>query len=125
MTECAKSGEPLIRTMVPSEEEEAAEGYEFEPPYPFVKALVGDPPEHVKAYDVRRTALIDLTVQSLSHTNILHSCGDFTMRSVSCENPIWTTGKARLAARGQDGLSMLLYPLLWHTPRFLMGSIRI
>lgn len=51
-TECAKSGEPLIRTMVPSEEEEAAEGYEFEPPYPFVKALVGDPPEHVKAYEV-------------------------------------------------------------------------
>lgn len=50
--ECAKSGEPLIRTMAPSEEEEVAEGYEFEPPYPFVKALVGEP-EHYLAYDVR------------------------------------------------------------------------
>ena len=38
--------------MVPSEEEEVAEGYAFEPPHPFVKALVGDP-EHHLAYDVR------------------------------------------------------------------------
>ncbi|KAH9479411.1 Acetamidase [Psilocybe cubensis] len=52
MTECEKSGEPLIRTMVPSEDEEAAVGYEFEPPYPFVKALVGDSPEHLKAYEL-------------------------------------------------------------------------
>lgn len=51
-TECEKSGEPLIQTMVPSEEEEAAEGYEFEAPYPFVKALVGDPPIHMSAYEV-------------------------------------------------------------------------
>ncbi|KDR80683.1 hypothetical protein GALMADRAFT_60825 [Galerina marginata CBS 339.88] len=41
-TECAKSGEPLIETMVPSVEEETAEGYEFEPPHPFVKTLVGE-----------------------------------------------------------------------------------
>lgn len=38
--------------MVPSQEEEVAEGYQFEPPYPFVKALVGDNPEHHLAYDV-------------------------------------------------------------------------
>jgi hypothetical protein len=38
--------------MVPSHEEEVAGGYEFEPPYPFVKALVGDDPEHLSAYDV-------------------------------------------------------------------------
>ncbi|KJA17602.1 hypothetical protein HYPSUDRAFT_46228 [Hypholoma sublateritium FD-334 SS-4] len=50
-TECAKSGEPLIRTMAPSEEEEVAEGYAFEPPAPFVKALVGAPAHH-RAYDL-------------------------------------------------------------------------
>ncbi|KAF8196067.1 general amidase, partial [Pholiota molesta] len=54
LTECAKSGEPLIRSMVPSHEEEVAEGYEFEPPYPFVKVLVGDDPEHLNAYDLWR-----------------------------------------------------------------------
>ncbi|KAF9563083.1 amidase [Agrocybe pediades] len=53
-TECAKSGEPLITTMVPTKEEEVAEGYEYEPQYPFVKTLVGDPPEHRNAYELWR-----------------------------------------------------------------------
>jgi len=37
--------------MVPSEEEEVGEGYEYQAPYPYVKKLVGDPPEHRKAYE--------------------------------------------------------------------------
>ncbi|KAF8156034.1 general amidase [Crassisporium funariophilum] len=51
-TQCAISGEPLIQTMVPAEDEDEAQGYEFEAPYPYVKALVGDPPEHRRAYDL-------------------------------------------------------------------------
>ncbi|KAF9479766.1 amidase [Pholiota conissans] len=53
-TDCAKSGEPLIQSMVPSLEEEVAEGYKFEPPHPFVKKLVGDNPAHLRAYDLWR-----------------------------------------------------------------------
>ncbi|KAF8812123.1 amidase [Phlegmacium glaucopus] len=48
-TECAISGEPLIQSMVPTNDE--AESHEFEAPIPFVKVLVGDP-EHRKAYDL-------------------------------------------------------------------------
>jgi len=40
--------------MVPTPQEEAAEGYEFEPQYPYVKSLVGDPPEHKNAYELWR-----------------------------------------------------------------------
>ncbi|KAF5311010.1 hypothetical protein D9619_007734 [Psilocybe cf. subviscida] len=51
-TECAKSGEPLITTMVPSAEEEVAKGYTHEPPWPFVKDLVGHPPHHRNVYEL-------------------------------------------------------------------------
>ncbi|KAF8906245.1 amidase signature domain-containing protein [Gymnopilus junonius] len=51
-TECAKSGEPLIKTMVPSHSEEVAAGYEFEPPMSLVKTFLGDPAEHISTYDL-------------------------------------------------------------------------
>ncbi|PPQ76253.1 hypothetical protein CVT26_008288 [Gymnopilus dilepis] len=50
--ECAKSGEPLIKSMVPSHDEEVAAGYEYEPPMSMVKTFLGDPPEHVSAYEL-------------------------------------------------------------------------
>jgi amidase len=50
--ECGKSGEPLITTMVPSEEEGLPNLYEFEMPPPFFKHFVGDPPKHINAYEV-------------------------------------------------------------------------
>ncbi|KAF9528397.1 general amidase [Crepidotus variabilis] len=53
LTECAKSGEPLITTMVPSEEEDIAEGYEYHAPTPYVKMLVGEPKHH-EAYELWR-----------------------------------------------------------------------
>jgi hypothetical protein len=52
-TQCAISGEPLIQSMEPTNEEEA-QGYEFEAPLPLVKLLVGDL-QHRKVYDVRVT----------------------------------------------------------------------
>ena len=39
--------------MVPSHDEEVAAGYEYEPPMSMVKTFLGDPPEHVSAYEVR------------------------------------------------------------------------
>ncbi|PPR01516.1 hypothetical protein CVT24_001886 [Panaeolus cyanescens] len=51
-SECAKTGEPLITTMAPSEEELEAKTYEFSPPYPYAKHLVGDPPKHLSAYEL-------------------------------------------------------------------------
>ncbi|KAJ3501673.1 hypothetical protein NLJ89_g9232 [Agrocybe chaxingu] len=52
LSECAKSGEPLITTMVPSEEEEASEGYAYEPPYMLCRDLAGHPPVHRNAYEL-------------------------------------------------------------------------
>lgn len=37
--------------MIPLDFDEP-QGYEYEAPLPLVKTLVGDPPEHLNAYDV-------------------------------------------------------------------------
>ncbi|KAF8996912.1 amidase signature domain-containing protein [Cyathus striatus] len=50
-TQCARSGEPLITTMIPAKEEGVHE-YEHPPHKPFVKHLVGDPPEHRSTYEL-------------------------------------------------------------------------
>lgn len=62
-TECAISGEPLIQSMVPIDEEE--QGYEFEVPTPLVKVLVGDL-KHRKVYDVSHlSSFLQLTLDHL------------------------------------------------------------
>lgn len=38
--------------MVPSEEEEVAEGYEHQPPFPLGRQIVGEPKHH-ETYEVR------------------------------------------------------------------------
>lgn len=59
--------------MVPSHEEEVAEGYEFEPPYPFVKVLVGDDPEHLSAYDVSEVYNVSFPFASVVTDNFISS----------------------------------------------------
>jgi hypothetical protein len=110
--------------MVPSHEEEVAEGYEFEPPYPFVKVLVGEDPEHLNAYDVSElyTVSFSFPVSFLTFLFLhIRSSGDSTKKNASCENPIWTTGRRPPARPGQGVLSTLLYRPQWHTQRSHMA----
>lgn len=88
--------------MVPSAEEEVAKGYTHEPPWPFVKDLVGHPPHHRNAYEVGgRPCDCDFLVADFLETN---SYGNCMKKSAICVNPIWITGMPPQRRRAQGGL---------------------
>lgn len=119
-TECAKSGEPLIKTMVPSHEEDVASGYEA--PVSLVKTFLGDPPEHINAYDV---CILYLSFVFLLFDVLHDSFLSSTKRSANCANHIWIIGRRQPTGQKQVVLLTQLYHLLWLIQLYLMDSIRV